>query len=104
LKKVRTDDGGFQVDEHGARHVLSSASLAEEGVEAVVAAADGLVGGHLSVGLDAVFQAVQLPAGVANLHASLADVDGNAFALHTTRIKMLINIFNGLLNLKASML
>jgi hypothetical protein len=34
--------------------VLASAGLAEEGVERVVATADGLVRGHLTVGLDTV--------------------------------------------------
>ena len=63
-----------------ARDVLAGAGLAEEGVEGVVAAADGLVRGHLAVRLDAVLEAVQLPAGVADLHARLADVDGDNFA------------------------
>ena len=43
----------LQVDEHAAGHVLAGARLGEEGVEGVVAAADGLVGGHLAIGLDA---------------------------------------------------
>lgn len=63
--------------------MLARAGLAEEGVEGVVSAAEGLVGGHLPVGLDAVLQAVQLPAGVADLDAGLADVDGDAFPLET---------------------
>ena len=78
---VPTDHGGLEVDEHSARHVLSGAGLGEEGVEGVVAAADRLVGGHLSVGLDAVLEAVELPAGVAHLAARLAHVHGDAFAL-----------------------
>ena len=41
------DDGRLQVQEHGARHVLASAGLGEEGVERIVAAADGLVRRHL---------------------------------------------------------
>ena len=63
--------------------MFAGAGLAEEGVEGVVAAADGLVGGHLTVGLDAVLQAVQLPAGIADLHTRLAHVDGNDLTLHT---------------------
>merc|ERR1719281_223399 len=70
-------DGGLEVDEHAARDVLARAGLREEGVEGVVAAADGLVGGHLAVGLDAVLEAVELPAGVADLDASLTKVDGD---------------------------
>jgi len=65
--------------------VLSGASLAEEGVEGVVAAADGLVGGHLTVGLDAMLQAVQLPAGVADLNAGLSHVDGDTLTLDKAR-------------------
>ena len=42
------------VNEHGAGDVLASARLREEGVEGVVAAADRVVSGHLTVGLDAV--------------------------------------------------
>jgi hypothetical protein len=61
--------------------VLARACLAEEGVETVVTSAERLVGGHLSVRLDAVLKAVQLPAGVPNLHARLADVNGDAFPL-----------------------
>uniref|UniRef100_A0AAG5D4N3 Uncharacterized protein n=1 Tax=Anopheles atroparvus TaxID=41427 RepID=A0AAG5D4N3_ANOAO len=57
------DDGGFQIDEHGTGHVLAGTSLTEEGVERVIASSDGLVRGHLAVRLDAMLQAVQLPAG-----------------------------------------
>jgi hypothetical protein len=76
-----TDHCGFQVYEHGSRYVLSRAGLAEEGVEAVVTASEGLVGGHLPVGLNTVFQAVQFPARVPDLHARLSDVYGDAFPL-----------------------
>ena len=34
-----------------------------------------LVGGHLPIGLDAVLEAVELPAGVADLATGLPDVD-----------------------------
>ena len=40
-ERTRTDDSGLQVDENGTGHVLSSASLAEEGVEGVIATSDG---------------------------------------------------------------
>lgn len=69
------DDGGLQIDEDGARDVLASAGLGEEGVEGVVAAADGLVAGHLAIGANAVLEAVELPAGVAHLDTGLTDVD-----------------------------
>ena len=76
-----TDDSGFQVDEDGTGHVLSSASLAEEGVEGVVATSDGLVTGHLAIRLDSVLQAVQLPAGVTDLDTGLSNVYGDTFTL-----------------------
>ena len=43
----------LQVQEDAAGDVLAGTSLREEGVESVVAAADGLVAGHLAIGLDA---------------------------------------------------
>ena len=61
--------------------MFAGAGLAEKRVEAVVATVDGLVRRHLPVRLDAVLQAVQLPAGIANLHSGLADVDWDAFTL-----------------------
>src|SRR5699024_7096792 len=66
---------------HGARNMLAGAGLAEEGVERVVTRADSLVRRHLPVGLDSVLQAVQLPAGVSHLDASLAEVNRETFAL-----------------------
>jgi hypothetical protein len=55
--------------------VLAGTGLAEEGVEAVVAAADGFVRGHLTVGLDSMLQTVQLPTGVADLDSGLTNMD-----------------------------
>ena len=49
-----TDNGGLQVYEDGAGHVLPGAGVAEEGGEGVVVAHVGLLCGHLAVGLDAV--------------------------------------------------
>ena len=74
-------DGRLEVDVDGAGNVLAGPRLGEEGVEGVVTSADGLVGGHLAVGLDAVLEAVQLPAAVAGLDAGLAHVDRYAFWL-----------------------
>ena len=69
------DHGGLEVEEHAAGDVLAGARLREEGVEGVVAAADGLVRGHLAIGLDAVLEAEELPAGVTDLDTGLTDVD-----------------------------
>mmetsp|Transcript_2838 Transcript_2838/g.6222 ORF Transcript_2838/g.6222 Transcript_2838/m.6222 type:complete len:325 (-) Transcript_2838:54-1028(-) len=70
-------DSGLKVQEDGTRDMLASTGLGEEGVEGVITTANGLVRGHLAIGLNAVLQAVELPAGVTNLDTSLADVDGN---------------------------
>ena len=69
-----TDDSGLQVDKNSSGDVFSSSSLTEEGVEGIVSSSDGLVTGHLSVRLDPMFQAVKLPAGIANLDTSLTNV------------------------------
>ena len=71
------DHGQLKVDEDGAGHVLARAGLGEEGVEGIVTAANGLVRGHLAVGLDAVLEAAQPPARVTGLHAALTQVDGD---------------------------
>lgn len=65
----------LQINEDSSGDVLAGTSLAEEGVEAVISSTNGLVRGHLAIRLDAMFQAVQLPASIANLDSSLADVD-----------------------------
>jgi len=47
-------DTWLQVDHHSAGDVLASSGLAEESVERVIASADSLVRGHLTIGLDTV--------------------------------------------------
>ena len=73
------DDGRLKIDEYGAGNVLAGAGFREESVEGVV---ETLVVAHGNVAVrgDAVLQAVQLPASVADLAASLADMDGNTFS------------------------
>jgi hypothetical protein len=61
-------DSGLKVQEDGTWHVLASTSLREEGVEGIITTANGLVRGHLAIRLDAVLQAVELPAGIADLY------------------------------------
>merc|ERR1719225_635407 len=70
------DDSRLQIDEDSSWDVLACSSLREEGLEGVVP--EGLVRGHVAVGLDAMFEAVELPAGVSDLATGLADVDGDA--------------------------
>ena len=54
--------------------MLAGARLAEERVERIVATADRLVRRHLTVRLDPVLEAEELPARVANLETGLADL------------------------------
>ena len=78
-----TDYVGLQVDHDGSGHVFPGARLRKEGAEGVVDDALGLAGGHGAIGQDAVLQAIQLPARVADLNARLAHVDADAFSLET---------------------
>ena len=80
------NDGWFKIDEDSAWDVLASASLGEEGVESVIADTDGLVGWHLTVWLDAVFEAVEFPAAVTNLDTGLTCMDGDNFT-HVEEVK-----------------
>merc|ERR550539_302598 len=72
------DNSGLQVHKDSPGNMLPGSGLGEESVETVVSGSDGLVRRHLAIGLDAVLQTVELPAGVANLDAGLADVDTDA--------------------------
>jgi len=70
----------LKINEDGSWHVLASSGLAEEGVERIITTSDGLVRGHLTIWLDTVLQAVQLPAGVTNLATGLSNVDRDTFS------------------------
>lgn len=69
------NNGWLQIEENTSRYMLPSASFGEESVESVVASSNGLVTGHLSIRLNTVFQAEELPAGVAYLDSALSNVD-----------------------------
>lgn len=73
--KIHTNYSRLQIDEDSSGYMLASTSLAEEGVKTVVSTSNSLVRGHLTVRLNAMFQAIQLPAGIADLYTSLANVD-----------------------------
>lgn len=68
--------------------MLSSSRFAEESVEGVVAATYGLIRRHLPVRLDAMLQAIELPAGIADLHTSLSDVNRDALTLQNNNRTM----------------
>ena len=68
-------DGGLEVDVDSAGEVLSGTSLGEQGVEGIVTSTDSLVGRHLAIRLNAVLEAVKLPAAVSGLDTGLSHVD-----------------------------
>jgi len=72
------DHSWLQINKDATRDVLSCTSLGEECVERIVTSANGLVAWHLTIGLNAVLQAEQLPACVSNLDTALANVDADA--------------------------
>ena len=80
--KQPTNDSGLQIHEDSSWYMFAGASLAEEGVEWLIAG-DHLVTGYRAIGLDAVLQAVQLPAGIADLDSCLAEMDANTLPLST---------------------
>ena len=73
-------DGGFQIEEDTSGDVLAGSGLGEESVEGVITATDGFIGGHLTVGLDSVLKAEELPAGVTDLNTSLSNVNRDDFS------------------------
>mmetsp|Transcript_56515 Transcript_56515/g.69074 ORF Transcript_56515/g.69074 Transcript_56515/m.69074 type:complete len:95 (+) Transcript_56515:550-834(+) len=69
----------FQIDHNAARNVFSRASLGKERVEGVISPTDGLIRRHLAIRLNAVLQAEQLPARVANLDSALSNMNADRF-------------------------
>lgn len=76
-----TDNCWLQIEQESSRYVFSCISFTKESTKGVVAAWISKIAWHLSVGGDAVFEAIKLPTSIANLDSSLADVDRDAFAL-----------------------
>ncbi|MCP6198988.1 hypothetical protein NL445_28555, partial [Klebsiella pneumoniae] len=66
--------------------------LAEESVERIVSTPDGLVCGHLAIRLDAVLQAVKLPAGITDLDSSLANVYRDALTHFDLSFFLCLNV------------
>ena len=60
--------------------MLARAGFSEKRVKRIVGLSYGVVGGHLAVGLDAMFEAVELPTSVAHLDPGLADVHAQDLA------------------------
>ena len=73
-----------------ARGMLPSTSLGEGGVESIIATPDGLVRGHLAIGLDTVLEAEKLPAGITDLVTRLTDVHGLLHALLGSSLALMV--------------
>ena len=58
--------------------MLAGTSLREEGAETVIKSASSLIRWQHAIRLNAMLQAIQLPAGIAHLATSLANVNRNA--------------------------
>jgi hypothetical protein len=69
------DHTRLEIKVYATRNVLASTCLRKEGVEGVIATTNGLVGGHLTIRLDAVLKAQKLPAPVASLNSGLTNVN-----------------------------
>lgn len=76
-----TDHRWFQVDKYSSGNMFSCASFTEESVERIVTASNGLVAGHLAIGLNSMLQTVQFPTGITNLHSGLANMNWNTLTL-----------------------
>ena len=70
---------GLQVQENAAGNVLAGTRFRKERVEGIVFDPNRLIRGHRAIRLNAMFQAIELPAGITGLNASLTDVDRNNF-------------------------
>jgi hypothetical protein len=74
------DDGWLEIYKNRTRDVFACTSFTEESVEGIITAADSGVTGHLTIRLNAMFEAVQLPTSIADLDPGLSNVDRNALS------------------------
>ena len=82
------NDRGFEVNKDSSRNMLPRSSLSKEGVEGVISSPSLFVRGHGPIRLDPVLQTVELPAGIPNLAASLANVDRDTLTLNSNKIQL----------------
>ena len=75
------NDGGFEIHKYCSWHVFSCSGFREKGVERVISTSNCFVRGHLTIGLNTMFEAVKFPTGITDLAASLADMNGDTFTL-----------------------
>merc|ERR1719502_1912709 len=68
------NNGWFKIHHHASWHMFSGSGFTEERVKCVITTTDGLITGHLSIRLNAVLKAKELPARITDLDATLAEV------------------------------
>jgi hypothetical protein len=68
------NDGRLQINKDSAGHVLSGSGFAEKGVEGIISTSDGLVTWHLTIRLNTMLKAIQLPTGITDLNTGLSNV------------------------------
>jgi len=69
------NDGWLEIEEDTSWDMFSSTSLREEGVESIITTSNGFVRWHLTVWLNTVLEAEELPTGITDLDTSLTDVN-----------------------------
>ena len=82
------DDGWLQIEEDTSGDVFSSSSFTEESIEGIITSSDSFVGWHLSIGLNSVFEAEQLPTSITNLNTPLTNVNGDNLS-HYVAMKLI---------------
>lgn len=74
------DNIGLEIAVDGSWDIFSLTSLGEEGAETLIRLGGLSLFGQVSIGLNTMLKAVELPARVCNLATSLTDVDANNFS------------------------
>jgi len=71
----RVTNSWLEIDHDGTRYMLATLGLREEGIEGSVLNTNGLITWHLTIFLDSVLEAVELPATVTYGKTGLSDVE-----------------------------
>jgi len=69
------DNSWFEIKEYTSWDVFSGTSFTEEGVESIITTTNSFVRWHLTVRLDTVLEAEELPTSITNLDTGLTNVD-----------------------------
>ena len=71
------NDSWFKIEKDRSWDVFSSTSLGEKGVEGIITTTNSFIRWHLSIRLNSMFKAEQLPTGITYLNTSLTNVNGD---------------------------